>query len=200
METNSKPLLLKRFIADGFDIVSLLMIFMLLNILLPNSILFKSYNEHLNNYKAIEQEVLNNNSSDSVNEILINNEEYQYEVFTATLYGNLGRMFIGFICELLLLLVIPLLNNNLTLGKALTGIILFDESRQNKANKKQIVYRFILILLTSLALYPWTGIYTFALFPVLRFISLIINEKNRSLIDFITSTMYIEKLTYSSIV
>ena len=200
MENNTRPFLLKRFAADGFDITCLFVLFMLLSVLLRNTALFATYNMHVANYMAIQQEVVASNDWEDVNEILNNDERYQNEVFAAVLHSNLIAIFIGFIGETVLYLIIPLIDKDgLTLGKKLCGIMLFDERRQTKARKWQIVYRFVLIVLAGAALYPWTGIYTFLLYPVLRFIVLILNRKNKTLCDLLTSTMLIERESYSSI-
>ena len=58
LQVNSKPIFLKRVAADGFDIASLFVLFMLLNILLSNTALFATYRRHVENYQRIEQEVL----------------------------------------------------------------------------------------------------------------------------------------------
>ena len=200
MESNSKPILLKRFIADGFDIVSLFLLFILLNILLSATPLFNNYYKHVENYKAIEVETLDKYGADKLDEMLAENEVYQNEKFTATLHSYLIRMGIGLVGELILFLIIPLINKDgLTIGKKLCGVMLFDEYRQSKINKKQVCARFLFIVLASGFIYPWTGIYSFLLFPVLRFIILMLNKKNKSLTDYLSRSMYIEKLSYSSI-
>ena len=200
MESNSKPILLKRFIADGFDIVSLFLLFILLNILLSATPLFNNYYKHVENYKAIEVETLDKYGADKLDEMLAENEVYQNEKFTATLHSYLIRMGIGLVSELILFLIIPLINKDgLTIGKKLCGVMLFDEYRQSKINKKQVCARFLFIVLASGFIYPWTGIYSFLLFPVLRFIILMLNKKNKSLTDYLSRSMYIEKLSYSSI-
>ena len=200
MESNSKPIILKRFIADGFDIVSLFLLFILLNILLSATPLFNNYYKHVENYKAIEVETLDKYGADKLDEMLAENEVYQNEKFTATLHSYLIRMGIGLVSELILFLIIPLINKDgLTIGKKLCGVMLFDEYRQSKINKKQVCARFLFIVLASGFIYPWTGIYSFLLFPVLRFIILMLNKKNKSLTDYLSRSMYIEKLSYSSI-
>ena len=200
MEANSKPHFLKRVAADGFDISSLFVLFMLLNVILSNTVLFATYKSHVARYQQIEQETLRDNDRELVNEILQNDEEYQLEVFTANLHSFLLRILIGFVSELLLFLVIPLCDpDRRTLGKRLAGVLLFDEARQSKASGKQIIARFIWIVLASTFIYFWMGIYTFLLYPVLRFIVLMLNKKNKTLCDYLTSTMLIDKLSYSSI-
>ena len=200
MEHNTKPILFKRFIADGFDIVSLFLVFILLNILLSATPLFNNYYKHVENYKAIETETLNEYGTDKLEEMLSEDETYQNERFAAILHSCLIRMGIGFLGELILFLIIPLINKDgLTIGKQLCGVMLFDEYRQNKINKKQVIARFVFIVLSSVFIYPWTGIYSFLLYPVLRFIILMLNKKNKTLTDYLSRTMYIEKLSYSSI-
>ena len=55
IKPNSKPILLKRFIADGFDIVCLFMLFMLLNYVVSNSYLATTYRKHMENCSLIEK-------------------------------------------------------------------------------------------------------------------------------------------------
>lgn len=200
MEANSKPHFIKRIAADGFDISSLFILFMLLNVILSNTALFATYRNHVARYQQIEQEVLRNNDRELVNEILMNDEEYQNEVFAANLHSFLIRVLIGFVGELILFLIIPLVNpNRLTLGKMMAGVMLFDEARQSRATKMQIAARFILIVLASIFIYFWMGIYSFLLYPVLRLIVVLLSKKDKTLCDYLTSTMLIDKLSYSSI-
>ncbi|MBR0462156.1 MAG: RDD family protein [Erysipelotrichaceae bacterium] len=200
MEANSKPHFIKRIAADGFDISSLFILFMLLNVILSNTALFATYRNHVARYQQIEQEVLRNNDRELVNEILMNDEEYQNEVFAANLHSFLIRVLIGFVGELILFLIIPLVNpNRLTLGKMMAGVMLFDEARQSRATKMQIAARFILIVLASIFIYFWMGIYSFLLYPVLRLIVILLSKKDKTLCDYLTSTMLIDKFSYSSI-
>ena len=94
--------------------------------------------------------------------------------------------------------IVPLLNGGCSLGKSMTGILLFDRSRQAKANRMQVLYRFMFLYFESIVLYPWTGIYTFALIAVLRLIVMMTNGNNRTLCDLASGTMYIEKMSYRS--
>ena len=198
-ELNTRPLLLKRIVSDAFDLTCLFILFILVSVLLEATPIANTYKMHTENYKAIQQEVLSSNDVNDVNEILLNNNVYQNEVFAANLHRYLLRCIEALISEFIVFVLIPFMNKDgVSLGKLLTGIMLFDESRQTKINKGQIVLRFIFIYLISVGFYPWTGIYSFLAIPVLRFIILILNDKHKTLCDYLTSSMYIEKLTYSS--
>lgn len=201
IDENSKPLLLKRFIADGFDIMSLFLLFLLVAFLIERSPLAATYNSHVASYTAIEQEYLSSYDPQSINQLLKDNAAYQDEVFAASLHKYVLRCLEAFISELILFLIVPLTDReHLTLGKKLTGILLFDESRQALASRGQIFLRFMFIyLFYSVALYPWTGMYTFLLVPVLRVTILILNDKNKTLCDYLSATMCIEKLSYISL-
>lgn len=196
---NEKPSLIKRLTCDGFDTVCLFILVIILSIVIESTGIAATYKNHVANYTAIEQEVLKNSDVDKINEILLNDKVYQDEVFAANLHSYILKLLEGFIAEIILFLVIPLMNKDgVSLGKLLTGVMLFDESRQRKINSGQILLRFIFIYIVSAMVYPWTGIYSFVFVLVLRFIVLILNKKNKTLCDYLTSTMYIEKLTYSS--
>ncbi|MBR5754995.1 MAG: RDD family protein [Erysipelotrichaceae bacterium] len=198
LEPNSKPYLLKRFIADGFDLTCLFILVMLIAFLVEKTPIADRYRTHVRNYEAIEREVLENAEAGKVNDILQNDEEYQSEVFAANLHHYLLVMLEVFIGELVLFAIVPLLNGGSSLGKSMTGILLFDRSRQAKANRMQVLYRFMFLYFESIVLYPWTGIYTFALIAVLRFIVMMTNGNNRTLCDYASGTMYIEKMSYRS--
>ena len=202
IKDNSKPILLKRFISDGFDIVSLFILFMLLMYVFMNTGLANTLNRHMQEYQDIEKQILISANNDAIKakDLLSQNIEYQNALFAASLHSFLLKALAGLISEIILFVLIPLTNKEKnSLGRLLTGVLLFDESRLTLASNIQIVLRFIFIfLIESIALYPWTGIYTFLLVPVLRFIVLILNSKNKTLCDFVSRTMLIEKMSYRS--
>ena len=60
--------------------------------------------------------------------------------------------------------------------------------------------RFLFIyLFDSLALYLFTGLLTFLLVPVLRLIQMLLNRKHKTIVDYMTATMIIEKASYNGI-
>ena len=201
IEENSKPNLLKRFIADGFDIMCLFILMLLVGFVIERSPLANTYNSHVENYTIIEKELLENNTPEAINQLLKENTYYQDEVFAASLHKYLLRCIEAFIAELILFLIIPFVDKDgTTLGKKLTGILVFDESRQELASKPRLFLKFMFIyLFYSVALYPWTGMYSFILVPVLRITIMVLNDKNKTLCDYLSATMYIEKLSYSSL-
>ena len=76
----------------------------------------------------------------------------------------------------------------------------FSEKRQTKATRLSILLRFVFIfLIDSAFFYLFTGIFTFILVPVLRFIEIIVNKKNKTILDALTGVMIIEKLSYNGI-
>ena len=203
IEHNSRPLLAKRMISTGFDIVSLLMVFLLLTYLIMQTPLAATYNQHVENYKAIEGEAITmaGNDLEAARELLKVNESYRDELFAANLHSYLLKILASFIAEVILFLIIPLVRKDrATLGRRLTGIVLFSRSRQSAATWHQVAGRFIYIfVLESITPYLWTGIYTFLLIPVLRLITVMLNRNRKTLCDYITFTDLIEKISYSSI-
>ena len=203
LEPNSKPVFLKRCISTGFDIVSLFVVFMVMTYMIMQTPLAGEYNRHVDSYKAIEREVLEScgNDLDKARERLSGNEAYSDELFAANLHGYLLKALSAGIGEAVLFLIIPLCNKTRgTIGRLLTDIAVFDESRQSYARWYQIAGRFAFIFVfESMTLYLWTGILTFLLVPVLRLITVMLNRKDKTLCDYMTFTMLIEKLSYSSI-
>ena len=195
-------MLIKRFISDGFDLMSLYLLFMLLMFMIMNTSLAETYNRHLGNYLKIEYQMKENAvNADEVSEMLNSNQEYQDELFSANLHSFILKALALFIGETILYLLIPMLNKDyLTLGKILTGLMLFNESRQTKASRLQVVLRYVFMYLVSISLYPWTGIYTFVLIAVIRLIVIMLNEKDKTLCDYVSQTMLIDKESYSSII
>ena len=203
IEPNSRPLLAKRMISTGFDTVSLLMVFLLLTYLIMQTPLAATYNQHAENCRVIEREAITvaGNDMAAVSEILKANDSYREELFAANLHSYLLKMLAGFIGEGILFLLIPLVRKDrATIGRALTGIVLFSRSRQTAATWHQVLSRFIFIfVMESITPYLWTGIYTFILIPVLRLIVVMLNRNRKTLCDYITFTDLIEKISYSSI-
>ena len=199
---NEKPLLLKRLISDGFDMMCIFLIFMLFSFILLKTPMADKHNNYQEKCLIIEKEVLNqaDNDLNLASELLSSNQEYKELVFTRNLYAYLIKVLAIFIAEIIILLFIPLFNKNLTIGKSLTGILLFNESSQILVNKLQILFRFIFIFIETIILYLWTGIYTFLLMFILRLIAVLLNNKNKSICDYISMVMYIEKLSYKSII
>ncbi len=203
IEPNSKPLLLKRIAADGFDITMIFILFMLLTYLLVNSSLGNIYRQHFDHYRTIEAQAIQqyDNDAASISSYLNSNEEYQNELFAANLHSFLLKGLAALISEAIVLLVIPLTNSfRCSPGKLMTGIIPFDERGQMKARSFQIILRFVYIyLIDSLAVYMFTGIFTFLLVPLIRLIEILTNKKGKTVIDYMTGLMIIEKLSYDGI-
>ena len=200
---NSPPLLLKRIISDGFDIVTLFFLFVLITFIIMRTPLAGEYNRHLDTCRTIQQETVDaaGGNMEIVKQKLAENAAYNDELFAANLHGFLLKTLAGAVSEAILYLLIPLLNaDGATLGRKMTGILLFDPRRQAKARWYQLLGRFALIFtFESFALYFWTGIYTFLFVPLLRITVIMLNRNNRTLCDYMTSTMLIEKVSYSPI-
>ena len=204
LEPNSKPFLLKRLLADGFDTVLIFMLFAVLTMLLIRTPVAGTYRAHFERYTAIERATAEQYSgdTDAVSAALSKNAEYNSELFAANLHGYLIKAAAGFIAEALVLLAIPLLNpGRETPGKLMCGIMPFNEKRHSRVTAAQIIYRFVFVfLIDSLLLYLVTGVLTFLLVPLLRLTEMLLNgKKNKTLCDLITGVTIIEKLSYDGI-
>lgn len=203
IERNSKPYLIKRLIADGFDTVLIFGLFMLFMALIMRSPLANVYNEHYERYSRIEAETQAACGGDAVKitEALNANGEYLDERFSAELHGYVLKALTGLLALTPILLIVPLASKDrATPGKLMTGIMPFHERRQRRALWYQIVTRFLFVfLIDGLVLYLFTGIWTFVLVPVLRLIEILCSKKDKTVCDMITGIMMIEKLSYSGI-
>ena len=204
LEPNSKPYLLKRLVADGFDTAVLFALFLVLTALILRTPLADTYHSHFQRYKAIEAETAAalGNDAAAVSEALGRDYAYQNELFAANLHGYLLKAGACLVAEALLLLAFPLLNKTRsTPGKLMTGIMPFNERRQSRATVWQILFRFLFIfLIDSLVFYLYTGILTFLLVPLLRLTELLVSrKKNKTICDYMTGVMMIEKLSYDGI-
>lgn len=203
LSPNSKPYLLKRMVADGFDILLIFGLFMLFTMILLRTPIAETYQRHFDKVQAIQKETVEalGNDAKAVTEALGSDSEYQNELFTANLYGYLMKALAALLAEIPILIIVPFLNKNRsTPGKLMTGIMLFSENRNNRARWYQIFYRFLFIfLIDSLGLYLFTGILTFLMVPVIRLMEMLLNKKNKTICDFVTGIMVIEKLSYNGI-
>ncbi len=204
LEPNSKPLLIKRLISDGFDVFLIFVLFMAFTALLLKTPLADTYHAHYARCAAIEQETAQRigDDAEAVAQALSSDEAYLGERFAANLHSYLLKAAACFLAEGLILLAIPLLNRSrATPGKLMTGIMPFSEKRQSRAAWYQVVFRFLFVLvIDSLAPYLYTGILTFLLIPVLRLTELLVSsKKNKTVCDYVTGIMMIEKLSYDGI-
>ena len=203
IEPNSKPYLAKRIIADGFDTVLIFGLFMLFVALLMKSPIAANYDRHYERYTAIEAETRAAFGSDAeaAANALNNDREYLDERFAASLHSYLLKAAAGFLAMLPVLLAVPLLNRDCaTPGKLMTGVMPFNERRQTRARWYQTLLRFLFVfLLDGLMLYPWTGILTFVLVPVLRLTAILCSRKDKTICDMVTGIMIIDKLSYNGI-
>ena len=202
-EPNCRPHILKRIASDGFDITTVFIVFLALTYLLVNSPLAKSYNEHYASYKAMEQKAVEqyNGDQQAISAALSSDEKYLDELLAANLHGYILKGYAALAAEAVFLLIIPLTNRQRsTLGRMMTGVMLFDERRQSRAAWHQVLIRFLFaFLFDSLALYLFTGLLTFLLVPVLRLIQMLLNRKYKTIVDYMTSTMVIETASYNGI-
>ena len=203
IERNTKPFLIKRLIADGFDTVLIFGLFMLFTALIMQSPLAEGYNAHYERITAIESETEQACGSDAaaIEKALRENREYLDERFAASLNSYVLKAAAAFPACALTLLAVPLLNRGrATPGKLMTGVMPFNERRRRRALWYQILFRFLFVyFIDGLGLYMFTGIWTFALVPVLRLIEILCTKKNKTVCDGITGIMIIEKLSYSGI-
>ena len=203
LEPNSKPYLLKRIISDGFDTVSIFVLFMVISALIFASPLANVYNEHYENYKRVKDEAVAEYGDDAeaITNKLSTDRYYLDEQFAANLHSYLLKLLAGFIAEAAVLAAVPLISKQRgTPGKLMTGIIPFKEKKQTKADAKTILLRFVYVfIIDSAVFYLFTGILTFLLIPVIRLVEILINKKNKTLCDALTGVMMIEKLSYDGI-
>lgn len=204
LEPNSRPYLLKRIVADGFDLVLIFLLYLLFFTLLLSSPFSETYRTHFERYRAIETETAAalGDDPEAIGEALNGSEEYTDELFAANLHGYLLKGGACLLAELLVLLVLPLTSRfRTTPGKRMTGLMPFSESKQSRASKAQIFYRFLFVfLIDSLVLYLYTGTLTFVLVPVLRLTEMLLNGRNhKTVCDFITGIKIIEKVSFAGI-
>ena len=202
IEPNSRPYLLKRIIADGFDITVIFLLFTVLTLLLAKTPLGNAMNRHTERYLEIQNEVTAEFEGDgeAITEALKGNAEYRDELFAANLHGYLLKALACFLVEAVVLVLVPFLNRDRsTPGKLLTNIMLFHERRQSRAVWYQVIGRFVLVLIGSLAWYLFTGVFTFLVIPVIRITVMLLNKKHKTILDYMTAIMVIEKLSYDGI-
>ena len=103
---NSKPLLLKRLLSDGFDTVLLFGLFMLFTSLVMKLPLAGTYHTHYESAAAILEETQERlqNDAEAIGEALRNNYEYRNALFAANLHGYLLKMLAAFIADALVFL------------------------------------------------------------------------------------------------
>ena len=203
LEPNSKPLLIKRMISDGFDMIIIFALFTLFTMLVMKMPIANDYHAHLEAYQKIEQSVIEEyaGDADKISETLKNHSVYQYEQLAAELHGYVLKAIACLLAEVLVLLLYPLLNKGKqTPGKQMTGLLPFNERRQSRIKWYQVLFRFLFVfLIDSLVLFLWTGTLTFLLVAVLRLTEMLLNKKNKTICDFMTGVMIIEKLSYDGI-
>ncbi len=203
LRANSRPILPKRLVADGFDTGLIFLLFMLFTALIMETPLGADYRRRYEDYRQMEQEALTHFEGDlrEAAAALNQNEAYQTKRLEANIRAYLLKALACFLAQLPLLLIFPLLNRDrATPGKRLTGLMLFSEARQSRARGSGILGRFLYVfLLDSLALYLLTGILTFLLVPVIRLTEMLLNSKHKTLCDAVTGLMVIEKLSYEGI-
>ena len=203
IEPNSRPFLLKRLVADGFDTVLIFGLYLAFTFLILRTPLADTYHLHVNTADAMVKEAAEKYQGDAeaIAAELNGSETYRNEALAANLHGYLLKALAIFAAEGILLLAVPLLNRErMTAGKRLAGVMPFNERRQSLARGIQIFNRFLFVfLLDSLALYLLTGTMTFLLVPVIRLTEMLLNRKNKTVCDFLTGIMIIEKLSYDGI-
>lgn len=203
LEPNSKPYLFKRIISDGFDTVVIFLLFMVLSAALFISPLAKTYNDHYDRYMEIQNAAVEEFGDDAIaiRDSLNGNDEYRDERFAANLHGYLLKLLAGLLAEAPVLLIVPLVSKTRgTPGKLFTKIMPFCMKKSARASRLQVFGRFIFVfIIDSAGLYLLTGIYTFLLVPVLRLIVMLLNKKNRTILDFLSGITIIETLSYNGI-
>lgn len=203
IEPNSRPYLLKRLVADGFDIALIFMVFTVLTMLLVRTPLAARYQANAAERKAMEEQALAESGEDETGETkaVVLDPRYEEVRFAERLHLYLLQAISAGITEGVLLLLIPLLRKDrATLGKMLTGIMPFHERKRSRIKWYQILYRFLFVLaIDSLLIYLNMEVWTFLLVPVLRLIEMLLNKNNKTILDFITGVLIIEKKSYDGL-
>ena len=203
IEPNSRPYFLKRLLADGFDIALIFMAFVVLTLLLMKTPLAATYNGHQARYKAIQEAALAEFDGDqtAAAAALKENQEYQEALFAANLHAYLLKALACFLVEAVILLIVPLIRKDrATPGKILTGVLPFNERRQTRATRVQILSRFLFVFfIDSLGWYLFAEILTFLLIPVFRIVEMLVNKKHKTICDAVTGVMIIEKASYDGL-
>jgi len=203
LEPNSKPYLLKRIISDGFDTVLVFLLFMTFSALVFSTPLADTYNRHYENYKEVQERVIEEygDNAGAINEILGNDGYYRDERFAANLHGYILKLTAGIISEAIVLLFVPLLSpERATPGKILMRLMPYCERKRTRATRASVLGRFIFVLVIDSALfYLLTGVLTFLLIPVIRLIEMLLNKKNKTVCDVLSGVMIIEQLSYDGI-
>jgi len=203
LEPNSRPYLLKRVIADGFDAALVFMLFTVISLMLFSSPVANTYNEHYANYIRVREEIAEEfaNDTQAIAESLNGNAYYLEERFAANLHSYLIKLLAGFLAESAVLLLIPLLSRfRKTPGKMMTNIMPFCERKRAKASRLSVFGRFLFVFfIDSAFLYLYTGILTFLLVPVIRLTEMLLNKKNKTVCDALSGVMIIEQLSYDGV-
>ena len=191
-ERSVSPSLFRRAVRFGFDLMSLFLLYLLLVWLMTLTPLWDKADAHLQRCAEIQSAALEECGGDrqKAEEILSGDPEYREELFAYELRSYLLKAACAAAAETVLFLIVPLRSETRsTAGMALTDLGLFDPSALTWAPGAKVFYRFLFILLIdSLALYPWTGLYTFLLVPVLRVIQLMLFGSRRTICDYLTGT------------
>ena len=174
--------------------------------------------ENDENYTTYQGYLVHDEDETGYKFIVVNNDEISKEVKTAynnaikndVTYSNLNfdwklmsygmTMLSGFIAEGVFLLAVPLLNKRRqTLGKLAAGTQLVDAKFQTPPRWYQVVGRFAWQYLIESAL-PYLLITNMLLMilivPAVLFVIVLFNKKGRTLHDFVSRTMVIDKRTY----
>ncbi len=196
-------LLIRRLIAGGFDLMTLFLLFLLLVWLLNLTPLSGTARGHLDRCREIQERTVEECGGDleKVKEILNGDPEYREELFAYELHSYLLQSAACLAAEGILFLAVPLLSRSRsTAGMRMAGLGVSDPSRWAWASPGKTVLRFLFILLPdSLMLFPWTGLLTFLLVPVLRIIQLMLSKRRKTLIDHLTGTELAETASFEPV-
>lgn len=203
LEPNSKPYLFKRIISDGFDTAAVFLLFLLFSAIVFASPLANAYNGHIEKCREIRESAAEQfgDDAEAIAKALGADGTYGNERFAADLHGYLLKLLAGFAAEAAVLLIVPMISKNrCTPGKLMTGIMPFSAKKQTRATRLAILGRFAFVFLIDSAFpYLYTGIYTFLAVPVIRLIEMLLNKKNKTVCDAVSSVMIIEKTSYDGI-
>lgn len=127
-------------------------------------------------------------------------QEYNDAIFYLSLHSFVGTaVACGFVTELIFMFIIPIIKNNgRTLGMMVYGIRMINPKYQGKPKWYQYLGRFLFMFaIESVIPYFLLSQFTVIVVPIILLIVMLIDKKkNRTLHDFVSGIMVIEKTTF----
>ncbi len=149
-------------------------------------------------YVVVDNENVSDALANKYVEVVTSDETYKAYQFNYRLINYGITMLALGISETVLFFFIPLINKRrATLGQLLAGTQLINSAYQVEAKWYQLFGRFLWVFLIESALpYLFLELYTMLVIPVVVFLITLTNKNRRTLHDFISRTMIIDKKTF----